>query len=365
MKIKTFKVSDLFNLNKKTNSSKFTKGFIQKHKGSIPVYSASKSPDSVDYGYVEDNLKGVKYFENCLTWNIDGSIGKAFYREGRFSLSEKVIPLILKEDYLGKLDYKFLGFMIEKEGDKMGFSFSNKAGKSKIKDIEIDIPIKQNGDFDLGEQKRLANKYEKIEQFKEGIKNLYQQIMDLRLSLKEDYPKKNVNIINIFNIKKGSSKYTRGYIRNNLGDYPVYSSQTVEEGIIGKINSYDYDAECLTWTTDGIHAGTVFYRKGKFNMTTHCGALIPKEELMEDISLEYVFFLLKMNLKSYATGEGNKRITVERMKDVKLAIPIKQGKYDRSKQNELAKKYRTIEIIKSGLEKDFKELMEAKLKLVA
>src|SRR5690606_16685898 len=93
------KIKDVFDLNIKTNNSKFTKTFIDKNKGTIPVYSASKFPENVDYGYVKDNLKGVKYFEDCLTWNIDGSIGKVYLREGRFSLSEKVIPLIVKEEY--------------------------------------------------------------------------------------------------------------------------------------------------------------------------------------------------------------------------------------------------------------------------
>jgi len=82
-------------------------------------------------------------------------------------------------------------------------------------------------------------------------------------------------------------------------------------------------------------------------MATHCGALIPKKELIEDISLEYIFFMLKMNLKSYATGEGNKRITVERMKDVKIDIPTKYGKYDINKQKELVKKYNIVNTIKS------------------
>lgn len=29
---------------------------------------------------IQDGLANVKYFENCMTWNIDGSIGKVFIR---------------------------------------------------------------------------------------------------------------------------------------------------------------------------------------------------------------------------------------------------------------------------------------------
>ena len=62
-------------------------------------------------------------------------------------------------------------------------------------------------------------------------------------------------------------------IIDNIGDFPVYSSQTENNGELGKINTYAYDGEYLTWTTDGANAGTVFYRTGKFNVTNVCGLL--------------------------------------------------------------------------------------------
>ncbi len=49
--------------------------------------------------------------------------------------------------------------------------------------------------------------------------------------------------------------------------YPVYSSQTSNNGIMGYLDNYMFDGEYITWTTDGANAGTVFYRKGKFNCT--------------------------------------------------------------------------------------------------
>lgn len=166
---KLYKIKDLFDLNTKTNNSKFTKSFIDKNKGTIPVYSASKFPDTVDYGFVKNNLQGIKYFENCLTWNIDGSIGKVHYRSGRFSLSEKVIPLIVKDEYKDTLDLLFLKHTIELEFSKHSFGFSNKAGKGKIQEIEIAMPINKNGTFNLDLQKQIADKFEKIEVIKKNI----------------------------------------------------------------------------------------------------------------------------------------------------------------------------------------------------
>jgi type I restriction enzyme S subunit len=62
-------------------------------------------------------------------------------------------------------------------------------------------------------------------------------------------------------------------IHNNRGPYPVYSSQTANQGIFGYIDTFDFEGIYLTWTTDGANAGTVFYREGKFNCTNVCGTL--------------------------------------------------------------------------------------------
>ena len=65
---------------------------------------------------------------------------------------------------------------------------------------------------------------------------------------------------------------------DNPGPYPVYSSQTETEGVFGYLNSYDFEGEYITWTTDGANAGTAFYRKGQFNCTNVCGTLSSKRQ---------------------------------------------------------------------------------------
>ena len=181
-KNKLLKIKNIFDLSIKTNNSKFTKSFINKHKGNIPVYSASKFSDTVDYGYVADNLKGIKYFKDCLTWNIDGSIGKAHYRKGVFSLSEKVIPLIIQKNYKHKFNINFLKYIIENEFSKHSFGFGNKAGKGKIKNIKILISINNNGDFDLKAQKQIAEKYKKVESIKSAINLELDKISEIEIN---------------------------------------------------------------------------------------------------------------------------------------------------------------------------------------
>lgn len=55
--------------------------------------------------------------------------------------------------------------------------------------------------------------------------------------------------------------------------FPVYSSQTKNNGLAGYYTDYLYE-DAITWTTDGAHAGDVNYRAGKFYCTNVCGVLI-------------------------------------------------------------------------------------------
>jgi len=93
----------------------------------------------------------------------------------------------------------------------------------------------------------------------------------------------------VCNISRGRVM-SKGYLAKNIGEYPVYSSQTANQGIFGRINTYDQDGEYITWTTDGANAGSVFYHNGKFSITNVCGLLKPKTSKLN------VKYLLYINL---------------------------------------------------------------------
>ena len=67
--------------------------------------------------------------------------------------------------------------------------------------------------------------------------------------------------------------FSKKYIEEHPGQYPVFSSQTANNGELGKIDTFNYNGEFLTWTTDGAYAGTIFYREGKFSITNVCGLI--------------------------------------------------------------------------------------------
>lgn len=113
---------------------------------------------------------------------------------------------------------------------------------------------------------------------------------------------------------------SKGYLAENAGEYPVYSSQTANNGEIGRIKSYDYEGEFLTWTTDGANAGTVFYRTGKFSITNVCGLINVKEA--SELNCKYLFYWLSIEAKKHVyAGMGNPKLMSNQMAKVPVPIP--------------------------------------------
>jgi type I restriction enzyme, S subunit len=78
---------------------------------------------------------------------------------------------------------------------------------------------------------------------------------------------------NLGTVGRGRVISHRDIARSKSPLYPVYSSQTSDNGVLGYLDTYDFDGEFITWTTDGANAGTVFPRNGKFNCTNVCGTI--------------------------------------------------------------------------------------------
>ena len=113
---------------------------------------------------------------------------------------------------------------------------------------------------------------------------------------------------------------SKAYLVEHAGQYPVYSSQTANDGMIGKIDTFDFDGEFVSWTTDGANAGTVFYRTGKFSITNVCGVI--KSNGRKPLSLKFLYYWLSITAKRYVTsGMGNPKLMSHQVGKIPLAIP--------------------------------------------
>ncbi len=97
---------------------------------------------------------------------------------------------------------------------------------------------------------------------------------------------------NYYNFEKGKNAqlYTKDYIGTKRGKYPVFSGQTENNGIMGLIDSYDYDVdECIFTTTVGAKVMTPKLLKGRFSLSQNC--LIMRRKT-SDVINSYIYYLL-------------------------------------------------------------------------
>ena len=100
--------------------------------------------------------------------------------------------------------------------------------------------------------------------------------------------------------------------------YPVYSSQTSNEGIMGYLDNYMFEGEYISWTTDGANAGTVFYRNGKFNCTNVCGLL----KLRNGFDTHFVSLVLSEATKKYVSiNLANPKLMNNTMGNIQIRLP--------------------------------------------
>lgn len=339
---KQYTLAELFNIHK--GNSKYTKKYGNTRKGKYPVFSASNNAplthtDTFDYN------------GEFLTWATNGFAGYIKILSGKFSINADRGLLKPKHDNINLIYIKYIlepilrNLAKGRKGEKGEDEFT-KVYPSMIKDILLPMPVNNSGEFDLKTQETIVEKIVFIDEIKNKVNDYQKNINDLFVAISDGFTFSEVTIIDILSIEKGKALYTNKFISKNKGEYPVYSSQTINNGIIGHINTFDYDNRCITWTTDGIYAGTVFLRNGKFSMTTHCGALMLKNTT-DNISLEYIYTFLKSNLREHAFGEQNKRVTKDIIKNIKIPIPVdSEGIFDIVAQKQISDKYQKITKIK-------------------
>jgi|688.fasta_scaffold136858_3 type I restriction enzyme S subunit len=103
------------------------------------------------------------------------------------------------------------------------------------------------------------------------------------------------------------------------GDFPVYSSQTERDGEMGRIGTYDFEGDYLTWTTDGANAGSVYQRAGRFNCTNVCGTLRLKSA--NKMILAYALHSLRIATAAFVRMDINPKLMNNVMASIKIPAP--------------------------------------------
>ncbi len=186
----------------------------------------------------------------------------------------------------------------------------------------------------LPEQQKIGSFLSKIDDYiklqkeeiiltKEYKKSLLEQIFNQQIKVLDEngnnYSKwKEQKIKDIFEVARGPMLIKNQMKKEKSEDYifPVYSSQTSNNGVIGYYNQYLFE-NAITWTTDGYYAGDFNYRNEKFYVTTHCGILINNKGYCN----EFIGEFLNKKAKSYVIKLAQPMLQKNIVMEISLSFP--------------------------------------------
>jgi type I restriction enzyme S subunit len=300
-----------------------------------------------------------------------GDIGRVGIVLKESTTNQQIHSLIVNKNYYIEFLYYLLFFnkkILEKYSTKQTIEQLN---KNNLKKIKIFIPKS------LQEQQKIAKILSKVDKSIE----ITQKIIEKEKKIKKGLLQKMLNVT-----KKGEpeirfpefsgkwvekrikdifDKITRGNVlstkeiskmKNKIYKYPVYSSQTLDSGLLGYYKEYLFE-NAITWTTDGANAGDVKFRKGKFYCTNVSGVLISNKGFTNQCIAE----ILNMNTKKYVSYTGNPKLMNNVIADIKIYIPPTLQEQQKvaevlSAQDEkiekLNKKFNKLKRIKKALMQD-------------
>lgn len=268
-----------------------------------------------------------------ITFAWEGALAIAKQEDEGGLVSHRFPTYIFQNDILTSKYFKYIfptkKFKYILQNISPGGAGRNRVlNKNDFLKIKINLPV-------LSEQQKIADFLGSVDEWIENLreqkdilekykKGIMQKIFSQEIRFKDDngndFPEwEEKRIDEVFEV-------TRGYVLavkdmkqsvNEKFIYPVYSSQTSNNGLVGFYKDYLFE-DAITWTTDGANAGEVNFRKGKFYCTNVCGVLINREGNANKCISE----ILNSITKKYVSYVGNPKLMNNVMSKIKIKFPL-------------------------------------------
>lgn len=352
------KLSDIFRLGER-NTKLYSDLFYEyqdyiysKEDEKVAIYSSQRKI----LGYLPSSVlkpKSIHSTKYALIMYRKGKAGTLFipFHEN-WSCSENAIPILLKEEYVNKIDLNYLIVLLQDiiYHKTTGKSDNANANWDMIKDINIGY--NHNNEV-IKEYKKIKSLIDSGHKFKKSLENQLKKSINIK--------GKKVRIEDIFYITSGI-RITEKEVYDHEGDLPCVTSQTTNEGITWKADEnwlkkftkknkqVIINMPCLTWTKDGFNAGTIFYRDYKFYPNDHCGVLLSKKE---SLNLQWFKWIYQQQIfQNVISKKIQGMLYEEQMKNIEIIFPDNE-----TIQESISQEYEKLNRLRNAL-----TILESELK---
>jgi type I restriction-modification system DNA specificity subunit len=257
-------------------------------------------------------------------------------QDGKYTLNQRIAGITPNEE----MDCYFLNLTMNRNRYFLRFDDGVKQTNLSVNDV-----MGFSTYYPLYEEQQLCGQFfQKIDNLITLHQRKYNQVVNFKKAMLEKmFPQDGKDIPEIR--FKGNTdaweqrkvadmfKITRGYVlaapltseqKSDEMPYPVYSSQTKDQGLMGYYKDYLYE-DAITWTTDGANAGTVNYRAGKFYCTNVCGVLLADKVIPNQMIAE----ALNNVAKGHVSYVGNPKLMNNVMAEIEISLPSSAEERDR------------------------------------
>ena len=337
--------------------------------GEIPFFkigTIGSSPDAYISQELFDDYKEKYNYPrvNEVMITCAGTVGRCWQFDGTPSYYQDS-NIVWIDNPQGKISNNFIYRILERtDWSKLNSTTITRIYNDNLRNLKCYYPAieEQNKitDFLSLIDQRIEKQRQLVESLKKYKRGLLSAIFERKIRFKDDngnnYPAwKEHRIKDIFTV-------TRGYVlaiselrdeKDDIYKYPVYSSQTKREGLMGYYSKPLYK-NAITWTTDGANAGYVKYRNGEFYCTNVCGVLL------NDSGYANAYIAEKLNsvTKKHVSYVGNPKLMNNVMSEILIEFPSIQ------EQRKLSKIIDKIDFMIKNEERYRKDLENYKIGLL-
>lgn len=174
---KKFLVKDVFEI---TSGIRITQFDIYKNTGTFPIVTSQTRNNGIAwYGdknwlkTINKNGKSVIIDRNCLTWTKDGAkwkCGTIFYRDYEFYPNDHcgvLIPKVQLNMNWFKIYAQHIFYQNVVAKDSQGMLY-----EEQMANIEVEIPVKENGEIDIEIQNEIYAEYKRLSDIKEKLESI-------------------------------------------------------------------------------------------------------------------------------------------------------------------------------------------------
>lgn len=165
------------------SGTRVTNKQVRDNPGDLPVFSCFRNEretkGSVDPKFFTATRGGVIETKPIVTINANGaSVGHVYVRRERCALTDDVIAVELKN---AAIDIGYLAVALREAVEKGGFLYEAKLFTTRVKELEVEIPVDQAGDYDMTQQQKIASAVQRFDSLRTRLHDLGLRSMSARV----------------------------------------------------------------------------------------------------------------------------------------------------------------------------------------